>query len=242
MINLKELGLTMYESKVYEILIKFQKAKAATISRDSGVPYSRIYDVLSSLHHKGFVKILPGKVKEYAPAEPQELLKIAEKKKEGLTKTIEEIKQMKKLYDNKIKEPVILGHGKENFFVLTSEMEEATKYTYSIRYNADPKPRWVQFQNKYQKTGIEVKDMTRYDEESKKNVDTWLTKTKTPWKQIHNEGIAMNLHDDKEIMISLIKSNCTLLIRDEAFVKLMKQLYLAQWEQAKALNKAAGKI
>ena len=41
------------------------------------------------------------------------------------------------------------------------------------------------------------------------------------------------MHDNEEILIGLIKSNTTLLIRDKAFTKLMKELFLAKWNEDK---------
>ncbi|MBW3022798.1 helix-turn-helix domain-containing protein, partial [Candidatus Woesearchaeota archaeon] len=47
--DLKELGLTENEAKAYETLLRLGKTSASHISKESGVPYGRIYNVLSSL-------------------------------------------------------------------------------------------------------------------------------------------------------------------------------------------------
>ena len=40
----------------------------------------------------------------------------------------------------------------------------------------------------------------------------------------------------KEVMIGLIKSNVTLLIRDKAFVEVMRRMFLATYEQAESIK------
>ena len=50
--DLKDLGFTEYEAKVYLALLKNHPASAYTVSQDSGVPHSRVYDVTRRLIRK----------------------------------------------------------------------------------------------------------------------------------------------------------------------------------------------
>lgn len=52
---LKKAGLNEYESKVFLCLSKEEKIKPSSIAKESGVPRSRVYDVLKSLMNKGLV-------------------------------------------------------------------------------------------------------------------------------------------------------------------------------------------
>ncbi len=63
--SLQKLGLNEYESKAFRSLSKFSSATPATLSKDSGIPRARIYDVLSSLETKGFVVRRPTRPVEY---------------------------------------------------------------------------------------------------------------------------------------------------------------------------------
>jgi len=68
--DLSELGLTQNETKAYETLLHKGKSTAAELSKDSGVVYGRIYDVLASLESKGLIKIIPEKTKKFVPSDP----------------------------------------------------------------------------------------------------------------------------------------------------------------------------
>ncbi|HDJ66227.1 MAG TPA: TrmB family transcriptional regulator [Nitrososphaeria archaeon] len=58
--SLKKLGLTEYEAKTYIALLEHGEADALEISRRSGVPRTRIYDILSKLESNGFIQGLKG--------------------------------------------------------------------------------------------------------------------------------------------------------------------------------------
>ena len=51
-----------------------------------------------------------------------------------------------------------------------------------------------------------------------------------------NEGFACDIRDDKEVMLGLIKNNTTILIRDKAFAKIMKKLFLAYYDKAEKIK------
>jgi sugar-specific transcriptional regulator TrmB len=53
--QLKKLGFNEYEAKSYVSLVKQGTVTAYQVSKDSGIPRARIYDVLSNLVEKGIV-------------------------------------------------------------------------------------------------------------------------------------------------------------------------------------------
>ncbi len=68
---LVRLGFTRYEAKVYVALLVRGTATASEISDLSGVPYTRVYDVLGSLESKGFVASIPGRPMKFQAIEPR---------------------------------------------------------------------------------------------------------------------------------------------------------------------------
>ena len=59
--NMKNLGLTEYESKIYIALIQNGELKAKELSEKSEVPYSKTYEVTSLLEKKGLIEINRGR-------------------------------------------------------------------------------------------------------------------------------------------------------------------------------------
>ncbi len=87
--KLQKLGLTKYESLAYITLLKLGPSKATDITKESGIPHTRVYDVLSSLHRKGFVDVMHGTPRLYKPVNPEVVL---EKIKEEFIEDIENLK------------------------------------------------------------------------------------------------------------------------------------------------------
>ncbi|WP_297463719.1 TrmB family transcriptional regulator [Thermococcus sp.] len=88
--KLQRLGLTKYESLAYITLLKLGPSKATDITKESGIPHTRVYDVLSSLHRKGFVDVMQGSPRLYKPVNPEVVL---EKIKEDFIEDIENLKE-----------------------------------------------------------------------------------------------------------------------------------------------------
>ncbi len=53
--SLEKIGLTSYEIKIFSVLLKSGEVVASDLSQKSGVPYSKIYEVLGSLEEKGWI-------------------------------------------------------------------------------------------------------------------------------------------------------------------------------------------
>jgi len=67
-------GLTEYETTAIEQLLALGRTTAPNLAEASGIPKARIYGVLESLADRGFIKVVPGRPKEYQPKSPDEIL------------------------------------------------------------------------------------------------------------------------------------------------------------------------
>ncbi|MEK6885424.1 MAG: helix-turn-helix domain-containing protein [Nanoarchaeota archaeon] len=235
-IDLQELGLTKNESKAYLSILEKGKLGAGEISKFSGVSYSRIYDVLASLEQKGLIKLIPEKAKKFVPSNPEQLLEFVAKKEEGLKKFKDEIKRLKSLYDIKEKNPVILGYGKKAFYNLVKQQKKTEKYDYAIKWTSEYRPEWEASFKEHKKKGIEQKELVRFDKETEKNVKKWMQLGRKNTRILDNGGVAMSIKDDKEVLIALIRSDMTLLIKDEAFAKIMKKMFLETYKNAEEIK------
>ncbi len=72
--KLEDIGLNMYERKIYAALLGRGVSTAGELSEMTNVPRSRAYDVLESLAEKGFVVIKSSKPMEYVSIPPREAI------------------------------------------------------------------------------------------------------------------------------------------------------------------------
>jgi sugar-specific transcriptional regulator TrmB len=94
---LKQIGLNLYERKLWVALLSRGTSTAGELSSLAKVPHSRTYDVLESLAEKGFVMIQTAKPLKYVAIAPNEALERVKKKiKEDTEITVDRIVQFQK--------------------------------------------------------------------------------------------------------------------------------------------------
>ncbi len=71
---MEDLGMTGYEIRVYVSLLEAGAMTAADISKKSGVPYSKIYEVLNSLEDKGWLESDSSRPQKFFPKSPSTAL------------------------------------------------------------------------------------------------------------------------------------------------------------------------
>ncbi len=91
-IQLKNLGLNLYEVKIWTALLSRGVSTAGELSDIANVPRSRSYDVLESLEKKGFVIMKLGKPIKYIAVPPKEVVERVKKNVESYAK--DEIKKL----------------------------------------------------------------------------------------------------------------------------------------------------
>ena len=72
--KLEDIGLNMYERKIYSALISRGVSTAGELSEMTNVPRSRAYDVLESLAEKGFSVIKSSQPMEYVAIPPEQAI------------------------------------------------------------------------------------------------------------------------------------------------------------------------
>jgi sugar-specific transcriptional regulator TrmB len=74
--RLREIGLGDYEARLYLALVKRHPATGYELARSSGVPSSKVYEVLARLQEKDVVFATDGggRAKRYAPVDAEELI------------------------------------------------------------------------------------------------------------------------------------------------------------------------
>lgn len=79
----KDLGLTGYEAKVYLALLDESPASGYRVAQNSGVPRSKVYEVLGGLVSRGVALVNHGEPLRYAPVSPEELISHRKRELEG---------------------------------------------------------------------------------------------------------------------------------------------------------------
>ncbi len=116
---LRNLGLSSYEARVYVSLVRNGALTASEVSSKSRIPFSRVYDVLATLEHGGWITVEQGRPKRYVPKSPRETSKAAvlsaqERLSEWEQRVLEELQP---LFDEKTKisaPEVHILHGSNN--------------------------------------------------------------------------------------------------------------------------------
>jgi len=80
--DLGRYGLNAYENAAYVTLVRQGICTAHVLSKESGVPYGKIYPVLASLQQKGFVEVFEGPPKKFVAVEPKIIIEKVVRKKE----------------------------------------------------------------------------------------------------------------------------------------------------------------
>lgn len=80
---LGDLGFTEYEAKVYLALVGESPLTGYAVARVSGVPRSKVYEVLEGMSGRGEVLVSHGEPTRYAPLPPRELIASRRRQAEG---------------------------------------------------------------------------------------------------------------------------------------------------------------
>ena len=88
------LGLSPREIVIYKALLSLGASSIRTIADKSGINRGSTYESLKEMQQKGIVTYQPkGKRRLFAPVDPDILLQLAEERRQGLDRAMEELKQ-----------------------------------------------------------------------------------------------------------------------------------------------------
>lgn len=162
---LRDLNLTEYEAKALTTLFKYSESDAPTISRNSQIPKTRIYDVLDKLKAKGLVLEVYKSPKTFKVINPNDIFKqlIDSKKEEfnSLSKKVDDVVKNKnwdiELSSSKEKILQVNNLNDYNKF-LSQELQSAQKEVLGFTHLDE---RIDSLKSISQKTGLNVKLLTK---------------------------------------------------------------------------------
>jgi len=130
--QLRQLGLTEYESKAYLTLLKYGSLDGKTASRHSLVPYSAVHFVLQQLVQKKFAVLVSKKPMRFKAIKPRNALNgwVKEKASELADlkeKTLGELSRLERQPLEEAPEKVEISAGKEQRFANAVELTNSVK-------------------------------------------------------------------------------------------------------------------
>ena len=128
---LKGIGLTMYEAEAYVTMTSLISSTATEIAEKSGIPRSKIYDVLKGLSKKNFIEIEDGRPQTYHVKSPIEVL--SREKDRIATEIDDTITRLTNVYENgmsQVQAPIWRIYGVEK--IISQEVEIINRARISI--------------------------------------------------------------------------------------------------------------
>jgi len=120
--KLSQIGLTEYEAKAYTALLNAHLNTATQVSEKSGVPRTRICQVLESLQSKGWIRIISGVPLLFKAVEPATVF---EKVKEDYAELLDSIKTTLKKEAKTVKEKFVVKKFDIGLDGLKAEIKKA---------------------------------------------------------------------------------------------------------------------
>ncbi|MCK4670706.1 MAG: hypothetical protein KAT43_05895 [Nanoarchaeota archaeon] len=151
---LREAGLSEREGKVYSALLELGLTTTGAIVKKSGIPNSKIYEILESLETKGLVSyIVKKKTKYFQAADPNKILTLFKEKEKKIEQIIPELKAKQKLVKEK-KEVEFFDGLKAIYAMFVDILNEAKKGELYSGFASGEKDERKEIQIFYKKLGV----------------------------------------------------------------------------------------
>ncbi len=198
--ELAQLGLTPYEIKVYLTLLKEGTLKGGEISRKSGVPNGRTYDVLHKLKTKGFVEEIITTPKLFKAVPPKiATALLIHSKKQQLTELEhhlpDQLNTLTQLHPPSTQEKITLLHGKHLLPSILKQEHALVKKTFKRMFTFEYMPYdLIRAEQQLMKRGVTFKIL-----------GTLLTPTTLKFmKQAKKIGYDVRYYPVEELRLSII--------------------------------------
>lgn len=245
--QLKELGLSEYEIKVYLALLKGGTLTGGAVSKFSGVPHGRTYEVLLKLADKGFVSITPFKPKLFKAVNPEISVKYTiQRKIEELNRLEKEIlqnlKNIEKTPEKTTTEKITVLSGRKNVlpvihhFYKTADKYLKVMFTYeflplsTIKLQKEAIDRGVKI--RHIATKITDEGLKRMKESIKRGVEV---------RYYPAEELRLLIRDGKESAQQIVNAEnltdrTTIVIENKELTKALEGYFDSIWKKAKEIE------
>jgi sugar-specific transcriptional regulator TrmB len=232
--TLQELGLNKRESICYTALLELGSSKIGAIVKKTGIPSSKIYEILDKLINRGLVSYVKiGKIKHYQASDPKTLLNYIDEKKKKIEEILPQLLLKQKL---STKQSVEMFEGQKALFSLFTNLIKEAKaneqyFIFSINEENKNSAANLFFKNlavrrKEKKMDVRLlKNMKHYIKEKHTKLKLKYTEFNLP------QGIT--IFRNIVIILSLIESPTAIKIESETISNQLREFFLDQWKIAK---------
>lgn len=248
MTNLRRLGLTEYEEKIYLTLLKDGSLTGGRVSKLSKVPHGRTYEVLLNLADKGFVSVIPIKPKIFKAIKPEICISyFANRKREELLEvekqTLGELKNIEKRLSVPGKEEdIIIMKGKKDILALVDYgIKNSKKYIKSMFTYEIASYKTTRLTEEAVKRGVKVKHIaTKMTPKGLKMMKADL-KRGIKVRYFPVKEMRLNIIDGEEVVQSIVNpenlmDRVSILIKNKELAKSLEHYFDSIWRKAKKIE------
>jgi len=231
---LQELGLNRRESLCYTALLELGSSKIGAIVKKTGIPSSKIYEILDKLARRGLVSYVKiGKIKHYQSSDPKALLNYIDEKKKKIEEILPQLLLKQKFSK---KQSVEMFEGQKALFSLFTDLIKDAKareqyLIFSINEENKNDAANLFFKNlavrrKEKKLDVRLlKNMNYYKKEKHTKLKLKYTEFNLP------QGIT--IFRNTVIILSWIESPIAIKIESETISKQLREFFIDLWKIVK---------
>jgi HTH-type transcriptional regulator, sugar sensing transcriptional regulator len=231
---LQELGLNKRESICYTALLELGSSKIGAIVKKTGIPSSKIYEILDKLINRGLVSYVKiGKIKHYQSSDPKTLINYIDEKKKKIEEILPQLLLKQKL---STKQSVEMFKGQKALFSLFTNLIKEAKANeqyliFSINEENKNDAANLFFKNlavrrKEKKLDVKLlKNMKHYKKERHTKLKLKYTEFNLP------QGIT--IFRNMVVILSWVESPIAIKIESETISNQLREFFLDQWKIAK---------
>ena len=248
---LRRLGLNQYEADAYIALLGLDSGTAAEVSKQSTVPYGKIYESLYGLESKGFVIVEPGVPKRYKAIEAERaMFGIVIKQEEGLAELRKDVKRVAKQLSAKEpigrEETMWVVHGKENAIRVRIRDYNSIKKTYDVVVSPAittpaKQPTLREDIKKAKNRGVKMRYIRTLANKEERNKVRFELKIGCKVRIIsYDPGITFGVMDKTSVRLELKDAKygwVNIYIQNKALAETFTEYFESMWKRAKPIIK-----
>ena len=250
--TLQKLGLTYYGAKAYAALMKTGVTTPTVLSKESGIPRTKIYEVVRKLEEDGWLAVEKGRPSRITPIYPKEII---EERKAIFNSDIDRISsEMAMTYDRLMENEnpnVSIINCIDTIIHLTEKLIVNARKRIMMMgtlYSQEEMKPIKKSITKAQNRGVSVRIITMPSlklKDSEINILTELSEVTNDIKLGHPTFIKTLMVDDRELLITIarVQNNIpdmenvsAILISNPSFARYMSSVFDMDWKNFKFYN------